>query len=60
MMCHAYENMHGVVDVVLCPYIGRHLGRQSVGQLRNAGSCLISTLYISRCGEISLYHTVRL
>lgn len=21
MMCHAYENMHGVVDVVMCPYI---------------------------------------
>lgn len=21
MMCHAYENMHGGVDVLLCPYI---------------------------------------
>ncbi|MEQ2197634.1 hypothetical protein XENOCAPTIV_001215 [Xenoophorus captivus] len=59
MMCHAYANMHGVIDVVLCPSIADMSGegQYNVSCRLSSSSILllcISTLYITRCGQIIL------
>lgn len=52
MMYRLLENMHGGVDVVLCPYI-QHLWLK----LWVTASCCISThLCITGCDQISTYH----
>lgn len=52
MMYRVLENMHGGVDVVLCPYI-QHLRLK----LSETASCCISThLCITGCGQVSMYH----
>lgn len=52
MMYRVLENMHGGVDVVLCPYI-QHLWQK----LSATTSCCISTrLCITGCDQISTYH----
>lgn len=56
MMCHAYENMHGVVDVVLCPYIQKHADGAELRTAVKTSSCspsdCISTLYNTRRGKM--------
>lgn len=63
MVYHAYENMHGVVEVVLCPCI-KDTGKVRIScrdkKLSVTASNCISILYSTGCDQISMYHIVRL